>query len=167
MKTYLDLFSGIGGQAFKQSHSVRLNLMNKSSSKTSARRKTETPKAPWVGLAKLGGGRAPNGGLLVKREPKRIRTRTLARAKQERIYRRKRLAFLALHRRCAVYLQPSEQVHHSRGRLGPLLLDERWWIPVSSNGHEWIDRNRDQARKILWNGISVLCAKGDWGKSDP
>lgn len=122
--------------------------------------------APWVALAKQGRSRMPNGGLKTAPERKPIARRTKARASEDRIYLRRRRAFLNKHRRCAVFNFPSNQVHHSRGRDGRLLLEERWWIPVSAEGHAWIDRCRNQARKILWNGIPILCAKGDWGRSE-
>lgn len=53
-------------------------------------------------------------------------------------------------------------VHHSRGKLGPLLIDQRFWIPVCRTCHDWIGSNPDAARKLTWNGIPVLCAKGEW-----
>ena len=56
-------------------------------------------------------------------------------------------------------------VHHVRGRghggRGPLLLDERYWLACSLQGHRWIDANKDEARKRGW-----LAQKGDWNKHD-
>ncbi len=39
-------------------------------------------------------------------------------------------------------------VHHQRGRANALLLDERFWLPVSRRGHDWINRN-PAAAKLL------------------
>src|SRR5687768_15372187 len=51
-------------------------------------------------------------------------------------------------KRCAVFPdRPATQVHHMQGRVGyadewarenniPLLLDERFWLPVSDEGHK-------------------------------
>lgn len=56
----------------------------------------------------------------------------------------------------------TEDVHHARGRLSSLLCDSRFWIPVCRTCHSWIDSNRNAARELTWNGIPVLCAKGEW-----
>ena len=48
--------------------------------------------------------------------------------------------------------------HHMRGKGFPALrLDTRFWRAVSRWGHDWIDRNREEARKRGW-----LCARGEW-----
>lgn len=54
------------------------------------------------------------------------------------------------------------EVHHLRGRAGNLLLDERFWMPISKQGHRWVHSNMDEARKRGW-----LCSKGDWGRPGP
>ena len=80
-------------------------------------------------------------------------------------YGKARNLFLSEHRQCAVFHHlESTEVHHTRGKLGPLLMDERFWIPVSRLGHCWIDSNRDRARSNEWNGVPWLCAKGDWNR---
>jgi len=84
-------------------------------------------------------------------------------AAQTTQYARDRLHFLNTHRKCAVFpALNATDIHHSRGRLGPLLLDQRFWIPVSRAGHIWIDTNRDAARQKEWNGVPILCARGHW-----
>lgn len=50
--------------------------------------------------------------------------------------------------------------HHSRGRVGALLLDERWWVPVCARHHDWIHANPAEARDI-----GMIAAKGDWNTS--
>jgi len=81
-------------------------------------------------------------------------------------YMRKRNAFLSKYRKCAVYpMLDASEPHHSRGRLGPLLLDERYWIPVSRIGHCRIDAEREWARTQIWNGVPLLCARGDWNRA--
>lgn len=87
-------------------------------------------------------------------------------AARKRIYLRERKDFLVANPWCAWGLKQtppqylrSEQIHHSRGRLGKLLLDQRYWLAVSAAGHEWIHRNQTQAR-----AIGLLCAVGDWNK---
>lgn len=60
---------------------------------------------------------------------------------------------------CVVYQRPNPatQCHHLRGRVGSLLMDKRFWLPVSAEGHNWIHENMEQARKL-----GFLCAKGQW-----
>ena len=48
-------------------------------------------------------------------------------------------------------------IHHTRGRNGPLLLDIRFWKGVSRDGHRWIDNNPSKAR-----AMGLLCAPGEW-----
>lgn len=63
-------------------------------------------------------------------------------------------------KRCAVYPQhQATDVHHKKGRVGyadqwarenniPLLLDERFWLPVSRGAHDRIELNPTWARKM-------------------
>ena len=58
---------------------------------------------------------------------------------------------------CAVYpFQIATQVHHMKGRKGyadkwarargiTLLNDKRYWLPVSDDGHDWINNNHAEA----------------------
>lgn len=45
--------------------------------------------------------------------------------------------------------QPTEDCHHTRGKLKQLLFDSRWWSPVCRTHHTWIDAHRDEARNIV------------------
>ena len=49
------------------------------------------------------------------------------------------------------------QVHHMRGRVGPLLIDRRFWLAVSAEGHTWIHANPQLACKQGW-----LAPIGKW-----
>ena len=49
------------------------------------------------------------------------------------------------------------EVHHTRGRAGTLLTDERHWIAVSKLGHRWIHEHPAEARARGW-----ICAEGKW-----
>lgn len=62
-------------------------------------------------------------------------------------------------RKCAVFpTQVAVDIHHKKGRQGyadqwardhdvPLLLDERFWLPVSRMGHNKIELNPEWAKK--------------------
>jgi len=89
-----------------------------------------------------------------------LRARSKLRSGQMRIYLHRRLVFLALHPRCVVFpSKPATDIHHARGRAGTLLLDERFWLPVSRAAHRWIDDHPLQARRAGW-----LCAAGEWNR---
>lgn len=105
---------------------------------------------------------------------KRIRSRTPARAKQEREYRQKAWACLtaaiARGETCPVVAVIPEiadfpnmvtQIHHKRGRRRSLLLDQRHWLPVSAAGHAWIEAHPNEARTRGW-----LCEKGLFNTPD-
>lgn len=51
------------------------------------------------------------------------------------------------------------EVHHTRGRAGSLLLDQRFWLALSKQGHRWVHENPELAREYGW-----LCAAGDWNR---
>ena len=76
-------------------------------------------------------------------------------------YRKQKGVFLATHPWCQVYGKPNlaTQIHHSRGRSGTLLLDERFWLAVCPSAHDFIHRDPAAARA---NGY--LCALGEWNK---
>lgn len=110
---------------------------------------------------------------------KRIRPRSQAMTARMKVYNERKAIFLAQpeNRLCQAMLKfwnhafglqhpaplpPATQVHHSRGRAGALLLDERWWIPVSMTGHQMIQNNPDLARKL-----GLLCELGCWNKPIP
>lgn len=79
-------------------------------------------------------------------------------------YQVARIAFLTRHPQCAVYPDKrSENIHHSRGRRpAALVLDERFWIPVSLAGHLWVHANMAKARELRWNGVPLICELGAW-----
>lgn len=92
-------------------------------------------------------------------KPKPVTERAAAR----KLYALSRAAFLTVNRWCAVALalggpkKTANQVHHTRGRLGTLLIDQRYWKGVSAAGHRWIDEHREEARDL-----GLLCERGDW-----
>jgi len=91
--------------------------------------------------------------------------RTDQRPELEMQYRAKADAFLKENKVCAITGEKATEVHHSRSRLGILLIDERFFIPTSKRGHRWVHDNPDAARKRTWNGIPILAELGDWGRA--
>ncbi|TXH49972.1 MAG: hypothetical protein E6Q97_21345 [Desulfurellales bacterium] len=94
---------------------------------------------------------------------KPIRPVSKALAKRKRQYSPIRAKFLAINSRCAVFpYQRATEIHHSRGRIGRLLNMTEFWVPVSREGHRWINDNPAEARNRTWMGIPLLCAVGQW-----
>ncbi len=64
-------------------------------------------------------------------------------------YTFKKREFLKLNPKCAVYphLQAID-IHHIRGKIGDLFLNEDYWLPVSRAGHNWIHENMIDAQKL-------------------
>lgn len=76
-------------------------------------------------------------------------------------YAKRRLAFLALpeNRWCPVAAsgvlgkvtrERTTDIHHSAGRSGKWLNDERFWIATSRSGHQWIHEHGREARAKGW-----------------
>jgi len=86
---------------------------------------------------------------------KRIRPRTPEREAQYLVYRILREEFFlkSENQMCAVYpyLRACD-VHHMKGKLGEMLNDVRWWLPVSREGHDWIDLHPKLAKERGFSG---------------
>ncbi len=100
---------------------------------------------------------------------KPIRRFSTRRAALSREYARRAKDFLVRNAWCAWGLKQTPpqhiratQVHHTRGRIGRLLLDERFWVAVSAAGHEWIHRNIEAARQL-----GLICERGLWNTPAP
>jgi hypothetical protein len=125
-------------------------------------------KALWLQVPQVKSPESPEGLLdeLTRYKHRRFISRhTPQRAAQERLYRDLVRQWLRLpeNQWCRVYLQllgrrvPATQCHHYQGRRGMLLLYEPFWIPVSWEGHRWIDDHRQQAR-----ALGLLCPLGKY-----
>ena len=123
-------------------------------------------KAPWYRLAESKLPETLDQPADELEQYKRLRLvarRTPERLAQERLYQARVKEWLRLpqNRWCRVYLLllgrrvPATQCHHYQGRRGSLLLYEPFWIPVSGEGHRWIDDHREQAR-----ALGLLCPLG-------
>lgn len=61
-------------------------------------------------------------------------------------------------------IERSTDIHHTRGRLGTLLLHEPWWVPCCRACHDYVGRHPGWAREH-----GFLCAIGEWNvmRSEP
>ena len=67
------------------------------------------------------------------------------------IYWSKAQWFLRMHPYCQMgsCLRPATQIHHIRGRNGSRLNDDRYWLALCNDCHQWIHFQAPQeARKI-------------------
>lgn len=89
---------------------------------------------------------------------KRVNPISERRKKSGVVYRALRSAFLEANPQCAVNpKKASTDVHHARGRAGSLLIDARFWVAVSREGHDWIQAHPIEARQR-----GLLCERGQW-----
>jgi hypothetical protein len=89
-----------------------------------------------------------------KVKPQGINKVSKNKAKELAEYTVKRKKFLQENNRCAVYPKlMATQVHHRKGRVGSLFLDEKYWLPVSALGHKWVEEHPEEAYKL---GFSLL-----------
>lgn len=113
--------------------------------------------ALWTTLPSYAGKVAKPG-----QKPKRVRKRKKMTSLLDQ-YAKRRPIWLRLKGRCdrcfARDTQRRLQVHHIRGRLGQLLVDERFWACLCNKCHQWVHANPDAARKA-----GLLAERGQWNR---
>lgn len=89
-----------------------------------------------------------------------MRNRTRERAKEERAYNKrvkqwkrenthcKACDQLMLYRPGRPVIRRTADCHHIRGRNGALLMDERYWLPVCRQCHDFITEHGKLARSL-------------------
>jgi hypothetical protein len=89
---------------------------------------------------------------------KRIRPVSDRKAAERALYVAKRDEFLARNHVCQGCFKPGHhELHHVRGRLGPLLTDDRFWVALCPACHRWVHENINEARQR-----HLIAAPGDW-----
>jgi hypothetical protein len=78
----------------------------------------------------------------------KIKPRSKKMDKNMVIYNKLRKQFLKDNPICPVTGEPATDIHHKRGRLGKLLLDQKFWLAVSRKGHKAIEANPEWAKKM-------------------
>lgn len=81
---------------------------------------------------------------------KRIAVRSKRKRKEDAIYNARVAQWKLEHPVCCFpgCLSNTKDCHHTRGKVGTLLMDEQWWAPLCRHHHDWVDRNRTEARNI-------------------
>ena len=95
----------------------------------------------------------PKANKVIKRQkpiPKRSKKEIVRLAK----YNVARIEFLGKpeNRICPITGDPATEIHHKKGRVGDLLLDTRFFLAVSREGHRKIEENPAWAKE---NGFSL------------
>lgn len=86
---------------------------------------------------------------------KKIRYYSKTRAAEYRQYAIDRKAYFEKPENYYCQMYPHLQattIHHAKGKIGKLLLDQRWWIRLSIEAHMWAEGNPDEAKAI---GLSL------------
>lgn len=53
---------------------------------------------------------------------------------------------------CPITKKQTTDVHHKKGRTGTLYLDEKYWVALSREGHQFVEQNPEWAKE---NGYSL------------
>jgi len=82
----------------------------------------------------------------------KMRTESKKRAKEKKIYLSRRKGLLILNPKCEPNEEgcelESNQIHHKKGREGPLLNDQRFFLYTCGNCHRVIEDNPEWARNM-------------------
>ena len=93
---------------------------------------------------------------------KRIRRVSIKKAADLKEYYAMRARFLANVDLCEVcHTDRPVEIHHRRGRVGPLLTDLRHLLATCSKCHDWIHEHVEEARTL-----GYICEKGLWNTPD-
>lgn len=81
--------------------------------------------------------------------PKPIKKVSEKRSVENLKYIAQRIVFLGKpeNKICPITKKPTTDIHHKKGRIGSLLLDERYWVALSREGHKYVEENPDWAKE--------------------
>lgn len=97
----------------------------------------------------------------LKKKVYKIKPRSTKRAKQEQEYNKKRKKILAERPICEcgridengkVCDRPATEIHHQKGRIGSLLTDERYMLPINAECHIWAT---EHSKEAIAQGVSI------------
>ena len=87
------------------------------------------------------------------KKPSCINPISKKRSKEHKIYAAKRIVFLSRkeNEKCPITGEKTADIHHQKGRVGDLYLNERFWVALSRKGHKKVEENPIWAKE---NGYS-------------
>ena len=82
-----------------------------------------------------------------------IKPRSDKRSKEETIYKDLRRQYLNQHDLCKAKIVSNcsvaaTEIHHKKGRIGFLLINTTFWLPVCRACHNWIEQNPITAKGL-------------------
>lgn len=83
-------------------------------------------------------------------KPKPIRKISKKRAIQNAEYLKLRAKFLP-GKICPITNRPATEIHHKKGRVGKLLMDVRFFLGVTREGHNYIESHPEEAFEKGWS----------------
>lgn len=92
-----------------------------------------------------------------KSEKKRyyhIPSRSTKKEKQDALYSIIRAAYLKAHPNCEAAIpgicsgQPADQIHHKKGKVGDLYLDDKYFLATEFCCHRWIEDHPEEAIQL-------------------
>ena len=79
------------------------------------------------------------------RSKQRLPSHKKSRKSEEIVYLTGRRSFLEEHPVCPVTGERTTDIHHSAKRVSKWLNLRRYWIALSRAGHDWVEKNGDEA----------------------
>lgn len=90
----------------------------------------------------------------MRKPPKPLKKVSDKRAGEARIYANRKKAFLRTHTNCARCGTwkgfECRDLHHWAKRAGKLYLEEKLWMTLCRQCHDWVHKNEQQAQKDGW-----------------
>lgn len=83
------------------------------------------------------------------KKPTRINPVSDKRKEENAEYSQERLKFLR-GKTCPVTGLPATEVHHTNKRNGQRLNDQKYWLAVTREGHDWIHAHPKEAKEAGW-----------------
>lgn len=89
------------------------------------------------------------------KKPKKINPVSEKLSANLKIYKEVRETFLQKHPKCQVGVsgctKESTQIHHSKGRIGELLIDTKYFVAICYNCHRYVEENPLEAYQNGWS----------------
>jgi len=153
MRTAASILNGSGHSSPTTNSMSKSNVRYKKTigvKRIAGRWKPKRKLAPWMSMKKAIGA-------------EKIRFKSQRQLDRE-LYSKKAKAYKIEHPNCLIcmdqnpFVRPrkTEDVHHTRGRKEQLLLDEKYWMPVCRQHHDWIHRNPRMAWAMGWLHVSMV-----------
>jgi hypothetical protein len=83
-------------------------------------------------------------------KPKQINKVSNKRKDQEKVYKKAREEYLTNNARCERCNNPATEIHHKNGRNGKRLYDNRFFMSICRDCHQYVHNNPKESREKGW-----------------